>query len=155
MTNHRYEYDAALSFAQEDEAVARKLGEALASKDIRVLYDEAEAAQLGGGNFVTHIAELFRTRAQYCLLLISQHYPLKHWTEAERTSTQQHALRDAAKYILPIQLEDNNLPQQSVESIADELQRKLRSSKPQSGPPEESHDLRSGNVPAASDEPDD
>ena len=152
MTNHHpYEYDVALSFAKEDERVARELGDALVTKKIRVLYDKDEAAQLGGGDFVTHIAELCRTKAQYCLLLISQHYRLKQWTEAERASVQQHSLRDAEEYILPIQLDGTDLRQHSMESLTAELYKRLSSSKPQSGPPPRSHDLRSGNVPSTSD----
>jgi hypothetical protein len=161
MTNyHRYEYDVALSFAKEDEPVARKLGELLSAKNIKVLYDEYETVQLGGATFVTHIAELYRTKAQYCLMLVSRNYPLQKWTSAERTSAQQHALRDSNEYILPIQLDDAGVPgmteargyydlrQSSPESLADWLQGKLNEAQPQSGPPEESHDLRSGNVPS-------
>ena len=159
MTNHhRFEYDVALSYAKEDEPIARKLGGSLATKNIRVLYDECDVARLGGGNFVTQIAELFRTKAYYCLLLISKHYPLEKWTAAERTSAQQHALRDADEYILPIRLDDTDLPgigeakgyhdlhQDSLERLVDWLDKKLSEAKPQSGPPEESHDLRSGNL---------
>ena len=156
--HHRFEYDVALSFAKEDEPVARKLGELISTKNIKVLYNEYEASQLGGGNFVTHIAELFRTKAQYCLLLVSKHYPLEKWTAAERTSAQQHALRDADEYILPIRLDDTNMPgmeeakgyhdlrQGSIEHFAEWLDNKFNEAKPQSGPPEESHDLRSGNL---------
>ena len=161
MTNHhRYEYDVALSFAKEDEPVARRLGELLSAKNIKVLYDEYETVELGGGSFVTHVAELYRTKAQYCLMLVSKNYPLKKWTAAERTSARQHALRDSDQYILPIQLDDAGVPgiaeargyydlrQNSPENLADWLQGKLNEAKPQSGPPEESHDLRSGNVPS-------
>jgi hypothetical protein len=160
MTNHqRYEYDVALSFAKHDEAAARKLGEMLAERTIKVLYDNYEEAQLGGGNFVTHIAELYRTKARYCLMLISRNYPLKKWTRSERNAAQQHALRDSDEYILPIQLDDavvqgmnessgyHDLRQSSMESLVDWLSRRLKEPKPQTGPPEESHDLRSGNLP--------
>lgn len=157
-SHHRFEYDVALSYAKEDQPIARKLGELLSKKNFKVMYDEHGTAQLGGSSFLTHIAELYRTKAQYCLLLISKHYPLNKWTEAERSSAQQHALRDAEEYLLLIQLDDTDLPgvreakgyydfrQDSQEALADRLDKKLSESRPRSGPPEESHDLRSGNV---------
>ena len=161
----RFEYDVALSFAAEDRATAEELASQLAARNIKVLRAEYQAAALGGSDFVTYIAEMYRTKARYCLLLISKHYPLKAWTEAERTSAREHALRDPEEYILPIGLDDTevrgivevkgyrDLRQSSMESIVDLVEGKLQESKSRSGPPSQSHDLRSGNVPGTS--PDD
>ena len=161
--NDRFEYDVALSFAQEDRPYAEELGSMLGARDMKVLYDETQAAELGGGNFVTHLAELYRTKALYCVMLISQHYPLKAWTEAERTDAQEHALRDANEYLVPVLLDDRVVPgitatsgshdlrKHSMESIADRLEAKLSERERQSGAPPESHDLRSGNVPSRND----
>jgi hypothetical protein len=119
--------------------------------------------QLGGSDFVTHIAELYRTKAHYCVMLLSQHYPLKRWTQKERTAVQQHALRDANEYILPVQLDDAVVPgavetagyqdlrKSSLESMAGLLAQRLSKTQGQSGPPPQSHDLRSGNVPSSVD----
>jgi hypothetical protein len=154
-----FEYDVAISFARADRTVAEQFAGLLRARSIRVYEDEYEAAQLGGGNFVNHVAELYRTRARYCVMLLSQHYPLKKWTRAERASAQEHALRDAHEYILPIQLDDTGAPgaaettgyrdlrRHSMESIVDMLESKLAETKGRSGPPSQSHDLRSGNIP--------
>ena len=160
MVDHdRYEYDVAISYAREDEPVARELGESLMRKNTKILYDEYGRTETGGSDFLTQIAELYRTKARYCVLLFSQHYPLKQWTDAERASARQHALRDSEKYILPVRLHDVEVPglaeaksyydlrQSSVKQLTDWLEKKLGEAKPQSGPPEESHDLRSGHVP--------
>ena len=64
-SRHRFEYDVALSYTKEDEPVARKLGELLSAKNSKVLYDEYENVQLGGGSFVNHIAELYRPTHNY------------------------------------------------------------------------------------------
>jgi hypothetical protein len=154
-----FEYDVALSFADEDRAVAEQFATFLRTKDIRVLYDEYQAAELGGNDFVTHVAEIYRTKSWYCVMFISQYYPLKKWTEAERTSAQEHALRDADEYILPFRLDDTEVPgitettgyrdlrQHSMESIVNLLEQKLTEAKDRLGPPSKSHDLRSGNIP--------
>lgn len=159
MANHLFEYDVAVSFAPEDRAVADELASAFRAKKLKVHLDEVKAMQGVGGNFVTHIAELYRTRAQFCILLISQHYPLKRWTHEERTAAREHALRDADEYILPVRLDETNVPgvmeargyrelrEHPMESIADSLKQKISQSRDRSGPPSQSHDLRSGNVP--------
>ncbi len=156
-----FEYDVAVSFATEDRAAAEELAGLLAARNIQVLRAEYHPDELGGSDFVTHIAEMYRTKAQYCLLLISKHYPLNAWTKAERASAREHALRDPDEYILPVRLDDSGIPGMqdvkgyqdvshgSMESIVDLLEGKLRENKPRSGPPSQSHDLRSGNVPPA------
>jgi hypothetical protein len=157
--NDPFEYDVAISFARADRTIAEELGGLLRARSIRVYEDDSEAAQLGGGDFVNHIAELYRTRGRYCVMLLSQHYPLKKWTQAERLSAQEHALRDANEYVLPIQLDETGVPgaaattgyrdlrQHSMESIVDMLESKLAETRGRSGLSSQSHDLRSGNIP--------
>jgi hypothetical protein len=159
----RFEYDVALSFAEEERVFAKELAHMLGAENTNVLLDEYQAVELGGSDFVTHIAEIFRTKARYCVMLISQHYPLKKWTAAERTFTQAHALRDADEYIIPIQLDDvevagireapgyRDFREHTLESIVILLKEKLAATRDRSGPPSQSHDLRSGNVPPAED----
>ena len=165
MATDPFEYDVALSFAQENRAVAEELARFLHDKDIKVLFDEYPAPQPGSSDLVAHLAELFRTKARYCVMLVSEHYPLKRWTERERTSVQQHALRDANEYLIPVQLDQTEPPgirettayrdlrQHSLEGIANWLEQKLAETRDRSGPAPQSHDLRSGNVPSKQDKP--
>jgi hypothetical protein len=158
-----FEYNVALSFAKEDRKVAEELAGLLHARNIKVLFDEYPSAEVGGSDFVTHLAELYRTKARYCVMLVSQHYPLKKWTESERNSAQQHALRDANEYLIPVQLDQSEVPgireaasyrdlrQHSPESLVDWLEQKLAATSDRSGPPPRSHDLRSGNVPSSQD----
>jgi hypothetical protein len=78
--------------------------------------------------------------------------------EAERRRAQELSLRAADEYLLLLRLDDTDVPgiteaagyrdlrRHSLESIADWLAQKLSQTKGQSGPPPQSHDLRSGNV---------
>jgi hypothetical protein len=155
-----FEYDVALSFAGEDRAVAEEFANLLINRNIKVLRDEYRGAnaELWGKDLVDHLVNIYARKARYCVLFISQYYPLKKWTEAERMSTQQRALRDADEYILPIRLDDTEVPginettgyrdlrQHPVESIVNLLEQKLTETKSRSGPPPQSHDLRSGNI---------
>src|ERR1044071_134714 len=160
MTSHDgFEYDVALSFAREDRAIADQFAGLLASKDISVFYDTYEPAALWGKDVVAHLVNLYARKARYCVLFLSQHYPLRRWTEEERTSAQERAFREATEYILPILLDDVDVPGlretpgyrdlrlHSMESIVNVLEEKLIKSRGRSGPPSQSHDLRSGNIP--------
>src|SRR5687768_11904634 len=130
----QFEYDVALSFAGEDRAVAEELGDLLLNKNLKEFYDEYHAGDLWGKDLVDHLVNIYSRKARYCLMLISQYYPLRKWTEAQRTSAQERAFRDADEYILPIQLDDSEVPgiteatgyrdlrQHSMESIVNLLE---------------------------------
>jgi hypothetical protein len=160
MTDDPFEYDVALSFASEDKSIAEEFGDLLIKQDIKVFYDEYQVGDLWGKDLVDHLVNIYGRKARYCVMLISQYYPLKKWTELERTSAHERSFRDANEYILPIQLDDTKVPgitettgyrdlrQHSMESIVNLLEQKLRETKGQSGPPSKSHDLRSGNIPS-------
>jgi hypothetical protein len=155
-----FEYDVALSFAGEDRAVAEEFAGLLTNKNLRIFHDEYQAGAIWGNDLVAHLVNIYARKARYCVIFISQYYPLKTWTEAERVSAGQSAFRDADEYILLVRLDDTEVPgvteakgyrdlrQHSMESIVNLLEEKLTKTKGQSGPPPQSHDLRSGNVPS-------
>lgn len=160
MTSDPFEYDVAVSFAESDKGTAEELGNLLSHKDIRVFYDEYTPTELWGKDVLDHLVNLYARKARYCVLLVSKAYPLKAWTENERTSVRERALRDADEYILPIQLDDSDISglseakgyrdfrQHSIDQIVQWLEEKLAETKSRPGPPPQSHDLRSGNVPS-------
>ena len=161
-SNDQFEYDVALSFAGEDRVIVEKFANLLITKNIRIFYDEYEAADMWGKDLVDHLVNIYSRKARYCVMFISQHYPLKKWTKVERMAAQERAFRDANEYILPLRLDDTqvagitettgyrDLRQHQLQDIVDLLEQKLMKSKGQSGPPAQSHDLRSGNVSSAS-----
>ena len=167
MTDQRdpFEYDVAISFASEDSASADELVRLLSEQDIKVFRDEYQAAnaQGWGKDMLDHLVNLYARKARYCVLLVSAHYPLKTWSHAERTSVRERALRDAEQYIRPIQLDDSQIPgmaqsagyldlrEHTVEDLVELLREKLREKESQAGPPPQSHDLRSGNIPSQID----
>ena len=159
MTPGAFEYDVALSFAAGDRAIADELADLLTRKKIRIWRDEYTSPKQGGDDTLDHLVNLYARKARYCVLLLSRHYPLKQWTESERADVSQRSLRDAQEYILPVLLDDSDIPgvtdapgtlnlhDASLESIADRVEQKLAETRSRPGPPSQSHDLRSGNVP--------
>lgn len=155
-----FEYDVALSFASQQKSTAEQLFSLLANKSIKVFLDEYTGTEPWGVDVLDHLVNLYARKACYCVLLISKEFPLRQWTAAERKSVQERALRDANEHILPLRLDDANVPgldeaagnqdlrQISLEDVADFLEKKLADSKVEASPPAKSHDLRSGNVPS-------
>ncbi|HET9587931.1 MAG TPA: TIR domain-containing protein [Anaerolineales bacterium] len=161
-----FEYDMAISFASEDRAVAEEVAGLLEKKHIHIFRDEYKAGDVWAKDPMDHLVNLYARKARACLVLVSRHYPLMRWTEEERTAAAERALRDPDEYILLLQLDDWEVPglaeakgyrvlrQDSIENIVNWLEQKLRETKGRSGPPPQSHDLRSGNVPSTRLRPD-
>jgi hypothetical protein len=154
-----FEYDVSLSFASEHKATAETLFNLLADRGMEVFLDEYTGAESWRVDVIDHLVNLYARKVRYCVLLISQEFPLEVWTAAERKSAQERALRDAEEYILPLRLDDKHVPgldeaasyqdlrRLALESVAELLEKKFAESKVQASPPSKSHDLRSGNVP--------
>ena len=136
MTN-KYEYDVAVSFAGEDRDIAEKLASTLRERGLKVFYDVYERAKMWGENLYEHLTDVYANKARYCIMLVSQYYAEKVWTNLERQSAQARALRETEAYILPVRLDDTLIPglletiryedlrTSSVEQIADLVEQKL------------------------------
>jgi len=132
-----YQYDVAISFAGEDRNIAQQLADELIKKNIRVFYDDFEKADLWGKNLYEHLSQIYTDAARYCVMLLSKNYSEKSWTNLERQSAQARAFREKNEYILPIRLDDTEIPgipetigyvslkKTSINEIAELISRKL------------------------------
>jgi len=105
-----FEYDVAISFAGEDRLIAEKYANILRSKGIKVFYDKYEQSSLWGEDLYERLDDIYRKKARYCVIFISQHYARSLWTTHERKSAQARAFRDNRSYILPVKLDNTLLP---------------------------------------------
>src|SRR5258708_1947044 len=105
------EYDVAISFAGEDRPFAEQLADLLSNEfHLSVFYDDYEQAKLWGAFLTEKLLEIYRDKAQYCIVLISQDYKAKRWTKHEWRSAQERAFREPDKtYVLPVRLDDTTL----------------------------------------------
>ncbi len=136
-TKH-YPYDVALSYAGEDHDYAESLAKELHNRGIKVFYDKYEKANLWGKNLYDYLSDLYQNKARYCVMILSQHYAAKLWTNHERQAAQARAFRENEEYILPIRLDKTEIPgilptisylswqQETVESISDIIVAKFR-----------------------------
>lgn len=104
------DYDIAFSFAGEDRPFVEEVANELRSLGIRVFYDRFEEADLLGKDLVAHLGDIYRTKARYCAMFISAHYVRKAWPQLERQHAQARALRERGEYILPIRMDDTEVP---------------------------------------------
>jgi hypothetical protein len=103
-------YDIALSFAGEDRKWADALAMALRKNGISVFYDEFEKAELWGKDLFQYLNKVYRRKAKFCVVLSSKNYLRKKWTRHELQSAQVKAFGQTQEYILPLKLDNTELP---------------------------------------------
>mgnify|MGYP001563733198 CR=1 FL=1 len=132
------QYDVVISFAGEDRDHAGRLAELLKRDSFEVFYDEDEEADLWGKNLYEHLTEVYSKLGKYCVMFLSKHYAAKQWPTLERRAAQERAFKENREYILPIRLDDTEIPgildtvgyqdlrEKSIEGIYDILRKKLQ-----------------------------
>ena len=105
-----HKYDVVLSFAGEDREYAKALADLLKAGGYDPFYDENELANLWGKNLYDYLSEVYKDRARYCVMFLSQHYERKLWTNHERQMAQARAFQENREYILPVRLDDTEIP---------------------------------------------
>ncbi len=105
-----HDYDIAVSFAGEDRKLVEALVRRLQSQNVTVFYDEDHLAAIWGENLVDFLEAVYARKARYAILFVSRHYAAKKWPNHERQSAQDRALQQSAPYILPVRLDDTELP---------------------------------------------
>jgi hypothetical protein len=106
----KYTYEVALSYAGEDHNYAEALAKSLNDRGVSVFYDKYEQATLWGKNLYDYLSDLYQHKARYCVIFLSQHYATKLWTNLERQAAQARAFKANEDYILPIRLDDTEIP---------------------------------------------
>jgi tetratricopeptide (TPR) repeat protein len=109
-TEQKFEYDVALSFAEDDRGIVERLAVELTARGVRVFYDEFERASLWGKNLYSYLIDLYYSKSRYCITFISKNYVSRRWTNLEREAAQARTLSEDQEYILPIRLDDTSVP---------------------------------------------
>lgn len=104
------EFDVALSFAGENRSVAEELNDVLGKYNVRVFYDMKEQSALWGKDLYQHLQSVYKDKATYCVVFVSRHYSEKLWTKHELKQAQARAFQQDREYILPVRLDDTEIP---------------------------------------------
>lgn len=108
--SNKRNYDIALSFAGKDRKIAEEIAKELSNLGKRVFYDNFEKSNLWGKDLYTYLSEIYGERAEYCLMMVSESYAKEHWSNHERQVAQAKAFREKKEYILPLRLDDTEIP---------------------------------------------
>jgi len=103
-------YEIAFSFAGENRQFVGEIARELDDRGVKVFYDEFERVKLLGKDLAAYFAEVYGKHAGYCAMFISEHYVRKAWTQLERQHAQSRALAEKREYILPLRLDDSEVP---------------------------------------------
>ncbi|MGW6935813.1 toll/interleukin-1 receptor domain-containing protein [Lentzea sp. NPDC054927] len=104
-----YEFDVALSCAEEDREQALSVLQRLKNLDVEVFYDKEREGEWWGLDLVEYFSEAYTRRARYVLVFTSQHYVDK-WARLQRRITLARALEQHTEYLLPIRIDDTEVP---------------------------------------------
>ena len=104
------QYDLAISFAGEDRDIVRTYAEAIKGKGLIIFYADFDEVDLWGTNLYETLDVIYRLKAHYCVIFISRAYATKVWTNHERRAAQARALMENREYILPVRLDDTEIP---------------------------------------------
>ncbi|MDX3664280.1 TIR domain-containing protein [Streptomyces sp. ID05-26A] len=103
-------YDVCLSFAGEQRPYVDEVARLLRDNGVKVFYDDFEVATLWGKDLATYLDDIYRKRSRYCVLFASADYVRKTWTHHERASALDRLLRERDDYVLPVRLDDTEIP---------------------------------------------
>lgn len=153
-----YDFDVAVSFAAGDREYVAAVVERLKACDVSVFYDLDYTAEMWGEDLVAFLQDIYRRRARYAIFFVSREYLERVWTRHERRSAQDRALQQSSPYILPVRLDDTELPglhsttgyldarTVGIEGIVDAVLRKLADERTETAP------RFSGRTPRTSEE---
>lgn len=110
MVKEDLEYDVVLSFAGENRPYVEKVAEFLIKSGVKIFYDKYDEIDLWGKDLYIHLDEVYRLKAKYCVMFISEHYKRKLWTNHEMKSALARAFVENQEYILPARFDDTELP---------------------------------------------
>lgn len=103
-------YDIAISFAGEQRNVAESIATRLDAAGYSVFYDLFEQAELWGRDLSISLGRVDSEEARFCLVVVSDDYVKKAWTNLERQNAISRFMRTHDNYILCLKTDDASLP---------------------------------------------
>lgn len=105
-----HEYDVVISYANEDRDYVTKFAKCLETSGVRVYFDKFEEYDSWGKDLYTYLDEIYRKKARFCIMFLSEYYAQKAWTNHERRSAQARAFQENKEYILPVRFDNTEIP---------------------------------------------
>ena len=135
-------FDVAISFAGSERDYARSIASIAKKNGLKVFLDELYEAELWGTNLVESLSDIYENKARFCLIIVSEQYRQRIYTNVERRAALDRAIQNRGEYILPVVTDSSwieglpkataylDLRRQSVISISEALIKKVRGQVP-------------------------
>ena len=102
-------FDIALSYAEEDRRYVERVAKCLEKEGVKVFYDKFMQIDAWGKDLYSHLADVYRNQAKFCVMFLSKAYATKAWTNLERQNAQARAFQENEEYILPVRMDDTEV----------------------------------------------
>ena len=103
-------YDVAMSFAGENREYVDEVARILSETGVSVFYDRFEEVSLWGRDLAEHLHQIYSKDSHFVVMFASRHYAEKAWPSHERQSALSRHLKGEAGRILPVKLDDTDIP---------------------------------------------
>jgi hypothetical protein len=110
MNDRKFEFDLAISFAGEQRQLAEAFASRLDAAGYAIFYDDYYRARLLGIELAVELKRVYSDAARYCLILLSQEYIRKQWTNFERQNAISRLIRERSGYVLCLKIDAIELP---------------------------------------------
>ena len=108
-TEHMFRFDFAISYAGEEEGIARDLFQLLQDKGAKVFFAKNEKVYLFGKSLTSELDYIFGPYTKFVVPIVSKHYVQKYWTKYEFKTAKKEKRKRGFEFILPIRLDDVGL----------------------------------------------
>lgn len=104
-----FRFDFAISYAGEEEGIAKDLFQLLHDKGAKVFFAKNEKVYLLGKGLTSELVYIFGPYTKFAIPIISEHYLKKYWTKYEFNAAKREEGKRGFEFILPIRLDDVSL----------------------------------------------
>ncbi|MCL5745195.1 MAG: toll/interleukin-1 receptor domain-containing protein [Acidobacteria bacterium] len=109
-TTPAFRFDFGISFAGQERKLARQLRDGLRNAGFTVFFDEDYEHEMIGHDGSVYLRNVYSKECRFCIVLISQAYDKRDWTNLEREAVQARELRGERGILIPVPVEDYQPP---------------------------------------------
>jgi hypothetical protein len=101
-----FRFDFGISFAGNDRALARQLRDGLRTAGFTVFFDEDYEHEMIGHDGSLYLRNVYSRQCRFCIVLISEAYDKRDWTNLEREAVQARELKGERGILIPVPIEN-------------------------------------------------
>ncbi|MDZ4849719.1 MAG: TIR domain-containing protein [Pirellulaceae bacterium] len=105
MKAKQFRHDLAISFASQQRPLAQELANRLTSRGYSVFFDEYSTSEISGTELGCYFGDIFESDARFGMILASQDYRKRMWTNHEREFMISRRVRDNG-YLLVVRCDN-------------------------------------------------